>query len=119
MDAFLSQSEKIGEVNFTSGILEDTSMQVLRKAAGYLEKKVSSGVILLGSFSEGKAYLICAVTSDVASKSLNARELVNAISGNIQGSGGGKDTFAQAGGASPDGLKKALEEAKHIIEQRG
>lgn len=119
VDTFYAQAEKIKKVSFISGILKEIDMQTLRKAAGYLEKKVSSGVILLGSSSKGKAYLICAVTGDIIDKGLSAKELVNSISKSIQGTGGGKDAFAQAGGSDPDGLKEAIEKAKLIIEQRG
>ncbi|MEA3489584.1 MAG: alanine--tRNA ligase [Candidatus Omnitrophota bacterium] len=115
MDRFAEESITIGDVNFVSGILRGLGMPLLRKAAGYLEKKIGSGVIILGSREEGKAYLICAVTSDLASKGVDAGDLINRISGKIGGSGGGNPTFAQAGGKNPEGLQAALEGAKDIL----
>lgn len=94
-------------------------MQVLRKAAAYLEKRSTSSVVLIGGSSEGKAYLVCAVPGEVSKEGISAKELVNAAGKSIAGSGGGKETFAQAGGSNPDGLQNAVNEARRFIEERG
>ena len=117
MDEFVAGAVTLKNINFVSGILEDMEMPLLRKAMGYLEKKIKSGVILLGSSREGKAYLACAVTGDLVEKGLVANKIMNAIAGKIDGGGGGKATFAQAGGKNPAGLKEALEEGRRIIEK--
>jgi alanyl-tRNA synthetase len=109
----------LGKINFIPLVLEGLDMALLRKAAGYLEKKVRSSVILLGSSKDDKAYLICAVTSDLAEADMDAREIIDSVAGSIGGSGGGKETFAQAGGKKPEGLQDAVEKAKNIIEKRG
>ena len=119
IDKMTSHPDVIGGINFISGILQGVDMSLLRKAVGHLEKKASSAVILLGSSKDDKAYLICAVTPDLTQKGIDAKEMLNAVAGNIAGSGGGKSTFAQAGGSDPDGLPKAVEEAKRIIERKG
>ncbi len=118
MDSLAEQPAVFGGVSFVSGVLEGLEMPLLRKGAGYLEKKLASGVILLGSGAGDKAYLVCAVTPDLAARGISAREIINGIAGSIGGGGGGKPTFAQAGGKDPDGLPAALEEAKSIIERQ-
>ena len=109
----------LGEINFVPVVLEGLEMGLLRKAAGYLGGKVSSGVLLLGSGTEDKVYLICSVTSDLTGKGINAMDIINGISGCIDGSGGGKPDFAQAGGKNVKGLPDAMEKARCIIEERG
>ena len=59
------------------------------------------------------------VSSELVSKGINATEVIASVAKNIGGSGGGKDTFAQAGGDSPQGIKEAIEEAKKILEKKG
>jgi alanyl-tRNA synthetase len=117
LDGFIAGAVTLGEVNLVSGILEKVEMPLLRKAMGYLEKKVTSGVIILGGSKEDKACLACAVTADLVGKGLDAKKIMNAIAGKIAGGGGGKATFAQAGGKDPSGLKDALEEGRRIIEK--
>jgi alanyl-tRNA synthetase len=118
-DDFAGSPIKIGETDLVAGVIEGADMQVLRKVIGYLEKKIKSGIILMGSGEGDKAYLVCAVTPDLVNKGFSAKEVISAVSKNIEGSGGGKDVFAQAGGKKPEGLKAAIDEAKNVIEQRG
>jgi len=116
LDEIIKNPVKAGDINLISDMLEEVDMQLLRKAAGYLEREAESGVILLGSSKGDKAYLICAVTPDLAKRGIDAREIMNGIAGRINGGGGGKPTFAQAGGKNPGGLQDALEEGKRFIE---
>ncbi|RKY43130.1 MAG: alanine--tRNA ligase [Candidatus Makaraimicrobium thalassicum] len=115
MDGIAAHPAVFGGINLVSGILEGLEMPLLRKAAGYLEKKVGSAVILLGSSKGDKAYLVCAVTSDLTDRGIDAGEIIKGIAASIGGNGGGRAAFAQAGGGKPDGLPSAVEEAGHLI----
>ncbi len=116
MDGFVKNAVRIGEVTFVSGVIEDAGMELLRKCAGYLEKKMDSGVVLLGGSDEGKAFLICAVTPDLIDKGVDARKIMEKAAKCIGGSGGGKPAFAQAGGKDPAGLADAMQQAKDLME---
>jgi alanyl-tRNA synthetase len=113
LDESLARGEKLLLSTF-----KGADMSVLRKAAIYAEKKLKSGMIFLGGSKEGKAFLICTVTPDLAKKGVSAKDIISKVADKIGGKGGGKDTFAQAGGDNPEGLKEALEEAKKIIEEK-
>ncbi len=119
MDDAAENPESINGVAVLSCLFGDVDMQVLRRAASYLEKRSATSVVLLGGSGDGRAYLVCAVPKDLSQQGISAKEMVGSIAGNIGGSGGGTETFAQAGGGSPEGLEKAIEEAKKYIEQRG
>ncbi len=119
LDKAYASSLKIGEVSFIPCLIEGMDIPLLRKALAYLERKTDSAVILLGSSKDEKAYLVCSVTEDLLDKGMNAQKIISGIAREIKGSGGGKATFAQAGGAHPAGLGKAIREAKSIIEKRG
>ncbi|MFH1878048.1 MAG: alanine--tRNA ligase [Candidatus Omnitrophota bacterium] len=107
-----------GEISFIPVIFDGLDMTMLRRAAGYLEKKTRSAVILLGSRNGDKAYLMCTVTVDLKDSGISAVDIINQVSQNIEGGGGGKPAFAQAGGKNPGGLEAAMEQAKAIIKNR-
>ena len=51
----------------------------------------------------------------VASKNLNAGQVVRELGKYIQGGGGGQPFFATAGGKNPRGIDEALDKAKDYI----
>ena len=64
----------------------------------------------------GKALLSCYISKElVASKGLNAGQVVRELGKYIQGGGGGQPFFATAGGKKPDGIDEALNEAKKYV----
>ncbi|MBD3378910.1 MAG: alanine--tRNA ligase [Candidatus Omnitrophica bacterium] len=118
LDSALGSPEKIAGVDAFCATLRGADMGAMRKAAAYIEKKVDSGVILLGGIKEGKACVICAVTEDLVPRGFDARQVINGIAAEINGGGGGKPNFAQAGGKDPSGLEKAMEKGKRILGER-
>ena len=59
-----------------------------------------------------------AVTDDLVKKGLHAGKLVGQIAPVVGGKGGGKPTFAQAGGKDPDKLAEALAQAKQLAAEQ-
>ena len=108
----------VGSTKLVSGIFPAADMGLLRKAASYAEKTAPDSVIILGGGAGEKAYMVCTVSSFFLGKGLSAREIVCSAASEIDGSGGGKDSFAQAGGKRPEGLEKAVEKAVKFIEMK-
>ncbi len=88
----------------------------LRELADSLKQKIGSGVVVLGSASGKKVFLVTAVTKDLTAR-IKADELVKEIASRLDGGGGGRPDFAQAGGTKPEQLEKVLEESFTIIEK--
>ncbi|UCE22050.1 MAG: alanine--tRNA ligase [Candidatus Aminicenantes bacterium] len=88
----------------------------LRELADSLKQKIGSGVVVLGAASGKKVFLVTAVTKDCVAR-LKADELVKEIASRLDGGGGGRPDFAQAGGTKPEQLEKVLEESYTIIEK--
>jgi len=67
--------------------------------------------------NEGDKCTISIIASDsvIASKGINAGNLVREVSKHIQGGGGGQPFFATAGGKNPSGLQAAIEEVKEKL----
>jgi alanyl-tRNA synthetase len=88
----------------------------LRELGDRLRDKIQSGVVILGSESDGKALLLVLVTKDLTSR-FHAGNIVKAISSLVGGSGGGRPDMAQAGGTQPENLDQALEKAVDLIRK--
>ncbi|APY10246.1 alanine--tRNA ligase [Seonamhaeicola sp. S2-3] len=72
--------------------------------------------LLLGAEQNGKALLSCYISKElVASKNLNAGQVVRELGKHIQGGGGGQPFFATAGGKNPSGINEALKAAKEYL----
>ena len=80
----------------------------LRNLADTFRTKLKSGVVLLGSESEGRVTLLAAVTPDLASR-VSAHVLAQAMAPVVGGKGGGKPELAQAGGKDAAKIGEALE----------
>ncbi len=79
----------------------------LRTLADTFRGKLKSGVVLLGTETEGKVTLLAAVTPDVVGR-VSAHELAQAMAPVVGGKGGGKPDLAQAGGKDPSKIEDAL-----------
>jgi alanyl-tRNA synthetase len=72
--------------------------------------------LVLATADENKPMLTCYISKElVASKNLNAGQVVRELGKYIQGGGGGQPFFATAGGKNVEGIKEALEKAKDFI----
>jgi alanyl-tRNA synthetase len=72
---------------------------------------------VLGSVSNERPLIICAVTDDLIKRGLNAGNIVRAAAEAMGGSGGGRPNLAQAGGKLPDKLNEAMDKIVPIIQQ--
>ncbi|MBL0735359.1 alanine--tRNA ligase [Flavobacterium sp. GN10] len=73
--------------------------------------------IVLATAHEGKPMLTCYVSKEiVASKNLNAGQVVRELGKYIQGGGGGQPFFATAGGKNVDGIGEALAKAVDFVK---
>jgi alanyl-tRNA synthetase len=73
--------------------------------------------LLLATAEEEKPMLTCYISKElVASKNLNAGNVVRELGKYIQGGGGGQAFFATAGGKNVAGIKEALEKAVDFVK---
>ncbi len=115
IDEKIKYPETVNGVRFVWALVSDADMELVRRAARYAEKKVDGGIVFLGGRAGDKAAVICAVTGHAAVRGFNARDIVNMAAVRINGKGGGKDTFAQAGGSDPSGLEAAVEDVRRFL----
>ncbi|MEL0651346.1 alanine--tRNA ligase [Algibacter sp. TI.3.09] len=110
-----SELAEINGVQFLAKKL-DLDAGGLKDVAFDLGSQFDNLFLLFATEQNGKALLSCYISKElVASKGLNAGQVVRELGKHIQGGGGGQPFFATAGGKNPDGITKALDGAKAYI----
>ncbi|MCL5127651.1 alanine--tRNA ligase [Algibacter sp. L4_22] len=110
-----SELTEINGVQFLAKKL-DLDAGGLKDVAFELGSQFDNLFLLFATEQNGKALLSCYISKElVASKGLNAGQVVRELGKHIQGGGGGQPFFATAGGKNPDGITKALDGAKAYI----
>jgi len=117
MSQALSQkSVKIGSISFLAAIVPVESDE-LAPLCEDLTAKLPSSVILLAVRGTDKCQLLIKVSPDLVQKGIQAVQIIKEIAPLVGGSGGGKADSAQAGGKSPDGIEKAFEKARELLQK--
>jgi alanyl-tRNA synthetase len=88
----------------------------LRTLVDNLRQKVGSGVVAVGSASDGNVALIVGVTKDLTNR-VQAGKVISQIAPKVGGKGGGRPDLAEGGGTNPGALDEALEAAYSAVER--
>ncbi len=88
----------------------------MRTLVDQLRDKIGSGVVVLGSATDGNVALIVGVTKDLTSR-VQAGKVIGPVAQKVGGKGGGRPDLAEAGGKDPGALDAALGEAYSVVEK--
>jgi alanyl-tRNA synthetase len=122
-----SASASIGTANISEKVKEVKGIRVLAHRVDNLERaqlrtlvdqlrdKIGSGVVVLGSASNGNVSLIVGVTKDLTSR-LQAGKVIGPVAQKVGGKGGGRPDLAEAGGKDAAALDAALDGAYGVVE---
>jgi alanyl-tRNA synthetase len=86
----------------------------MRTLVDQLRDKLGSGVVVLGSATNGNVALIVGVTKDLTQK-IQAGKVIGPVAQRVGGKGGGRPDLAEAGGKDPEALDAALTEAYNVV----
>jgi alanyl-tRNA synthetase len=103
-------------IRIVTRIAAGLSIPELRNLSDTLRSKLKSGVVLVGTSSEGKTAVVAAVTRDLTAR-ISASSLAARIGKALGGSGGGKAELAQAGGKNEALLPGALKEGETAVRE--
>ncbi len=114
-DELVSKVENINGINFLATRI-DADANAAKDIAFGLRAEVENLFLVLGSENDGKATLSILVSDElIASRKMNAGNIVRELAKSIQGGGGGQPGFATAGGKNPQGLDEALRLARNYV----
>jgi alanyl-tRNA synthetase len=113
-----SAGEKIKDVRGVKVLahrVDNLERSQMRTLVDQLRDKIGSGVVVLGSASNGNVSLIVGVTKDLTSR-IQAGKVIGPVAQKVGGKGGGRPDLAEAGGKDPGALDAALGEAYGVVE---
>jgi alanyl-tRNA synthetase len=122
-----SASASIGTANIGERVKDVKGVKVLAHRVDNLERaqlrtlvdqlrdKIGSGVVILGSASNGNVALIVGVTKDLTSR-VQAGKVIGPVAQKVGGKGGGRPDLAEAGGKDASALDAALDGAYGVVE---
>ncbi len=87
----------------------------LRTLVDQLREKIGSGVVVLGSASNGSVSLIVGVTKDLIGR-VQAGKVIGPVAQRVGGKGGGRPDLAEAGGKDAAALDSALAGVYTVVE---
>jgi alanyl-tRNA synthetase len=114
----VASSEKIKEVKGIKVLahrVDNLDRSQMRTLVDQLRDKVGSGVVVLGSATDGRVALIAGVTKDLTSR-VQAGKIIAQVAQKVGGKGGGRPDMAEAGGDKPEALDAALNEVYSVVE---
>jgi alanyl-tRNA synthetase len=123
-----SASASIGTANISDKVKEVKGVKVLAHRVDNLERaqlrtlvdqlrdKIGSGVVVLGSASDGNVALIVGVTKDLTGR-VQAGKVIGPVAQKVGGKGGGRPDLAEAGGKDASALDAALDGAYGVVEE--
>jgi alanyl-tRNA synthetase len=110
--------EKVKEVKGVKVLahrVDNLERAQLRTLVDQLRDKIGSGVVVLGSASNGNVALIVGVTKDLTSR-VQAGKVIGPVAQKVGGKGGGRPDLAEAGGKDASALDSALDGAYSVVE---
>ena len=112
-----SVEDKIREVNGVKVLAhraDNLERSQLRTLVDNLRQKVGSGVVAVGSATDGQVALIVGVTKDLTSR-VQAGKIISQIAPKVGGKGGGRPDLAEGGGTNPAALDEALNATYEVV----
>jgi alanyl-tRNA synthetase len=87
----------------------------MRTLVDQLRDKLGSGVVVLGSATNGSVSIIVGVTKDLTSR-IQAGKVIGPVAQKVGGKGGGRPDLAEAGGKDSGALDAALADAYGVVD---
>ncbi len=113
-----STAEKIKDVKGVKVLahrVDNLDRSQMRTLVDQLRDKVGSGVVVLGSATDGRVALIAGVTKDLTGR-VQAGKVIAQVAAKVGGKGGGRPDMAEAGGDKPEALDAALNDVYNVVE---
>jgi len=115
-DALLAGAGRVDGISVLAAAVPAVDGHALVQLADRLKGRLGEAAIVLGAAADGRVDLVASVTPAAIKRGVHAGEIVKRAAREVGGGGGGRDTFARAGGRDPEKLPAAIDAARAAIE---
>jgi alanyl-tRNA synthetase len=116
LDQLLAQVKTAGQISYIAEPVEVTSVEELRHLEEQAQRRLKSGIVVLGAVINERPHIAVAVTPDLIKQGYHAGKLAKKLAETIGGGGGGRPDVAQAGGRDPQSLETALAQVNELLK---
>ncbi len=110
----VAAARAVGDARVVVARVDGVEAKQLRTVSDQIRDRIGSGVVVLAGQASSGVALTVAVTADQTSR-FHAGTLVKELAPLVDGRGGGKPDFAQAGGKNPSAIDALLEKANELV----
>lgn len=110
--------EEVNGVSVLAAVVEGVDAKRLRDLLDQLKGQLKTAVILLAAVENDRVSLVSGVTSDLI-KRFHAGKLMQFVSEQLGGKGGGRPDMAQGGATDATHLDMALKSVKSWVKEQG
>jgi alanyl-tRNA synthetase len=107
-------ARRLDGTNAVVARIDGIDHKAMRGMSDQLRDRLNSAIVVLAGESDSGVVVTVAVTPDQASR-WHAGKLIQQLVPLVEGRGGGKPDFAQAGGKNPAGIPALLEKANALL----
>jgi alanyl-tRNA synthetase len=115
LDELAGKAQTIKGTQVVVGQVEGLDRDGIRQLVDSLRQKLGSAVVVLGQAEDGKVALIAGVTKDLTAK-VHAGKLIQTLSQQVGGRGGGRPDLAEGGGEDTKALNSTLGGVPALLE---
>lgn len=116
LDQLLGQVKTASQVSYIAGQVEVANVEDLRHLEEQLQRRLKSGIIVLGAVINDRPQLAIAVTPDLVKQGYHAGKLAQKLAVTLGGGGGGRPDMAQAGGRDASSLPEAFAQVNELLK---
>lgn len=108
-------TENIKGLNVVLETVNVHGIKELKDLTDTIKDKIEDYVVVIGSIINDQPQIVVSLSDKAIEKGLHAGNIIKQIAPIIDGAGGGKDKFAQAGGKNPNKLNEAINKVKELL----
>jgi alanyl-tRNA synthetase len=112
------KKKDVGGVQLVAAEVPNANPKVLRSLVDQVRDKLKDKTVVLLGTASGEKVLLCLGLSKDLVGALDAGKLVKELAPLVEGTGGGKADFAQAGGTKAAGIPDAFRQLEDFLQSR-
>ncbi|MFB6355390.1 MAG: DHHA1 domain-containing protein, partial [bacterium] len=117
VDQMVDEAEKIGGIQYLTETLDDVDNDTMKTMIDEILDQLEQGVVLLVNKQGPDSVQIVMGVDDELTDRISAGNWVGELGRIVDGGGGGRPDFAQAGGSNPDRIQNVLKTFQDKLEE--